>query len=80
MNQLIGNDKFVLFENNKEIINCFFFRYFSKKSKIGDIVFEIMQSHANGIHFREHNAGVDIDDKVWKKNFGNKNDCYYWMK
>jgi hypothetical protein len=39
-------------------------RRFAAPALLSDIVFEIVQAHANGIHFREHNAGHEIDDKV----------------
>lgn len=59
-----------------------------------DLVQEIMQRHASGISFREHNAGPSIDDKMQDQGFnvttkldpytgfvsgGNRMNCGTWM-
>jgi glycogen debranching enzyme len=62
--------------------------------KMGEIVFEIMNKHANGIHFMEWNAGKDLDQHMktegftidivtdWTNGFiigGNEHNCGTWM-
>eukprot|EP01105_Mastigella_eilhardi_P001625 TRINITY_DN1191_c0_g1_i3.p1 TRINITY_DN1191_c0_g1~~TRINITY_DN1191_c0_g1_i3.p1 ORF type:complete len:996 (+),score=215.68 TRINITY_DN1191_c0_g1_i3:1908-4895(+) len=66
----------------------------SQVSSMADVVQEILTSHANGIHFREWNAGPKIDDKMQDAGFnvdvtldqhtgfifgGNQNNCGTWM-
>ena len=75
------------------------FRKWSRKNtrpivKMGDIVQEIMEKHANGIHFTEWNAGPQIDSVMtshgfnidivtdWTTGFilgGNSYNCGTWM-
>ena len=67
---------------------------YSYSSTITDIIQEILESHAKGIHFREWNAGPDLDtymkdegfqidiDVDWDTGFifgGNKWNCGTWM-
>jgi len=67
---------------------------FSKSLPLREIVFNIMQAHADGIHFREHNAGPNLDhamrsegfqidiDVDWQTGFvrgGNEWNCGTWM-
>ncbi|KAL7749490.1 bifunctional 4-alpha-glucanotransferase/amylo-alpha-1,6-glucosidase [Sorochytrium milnesiophthora] len=69
-------------------------RAFDHTSTIAEIVQEILQRHANGIHFREWNAGPNLDhamrdpgfqidiDVDWKTGFvhgGNSDNCGTWM-
>lgn len=59
-----------------------------------DIIQEIFQSHANGIHYREWNAGYEIDSNMTSDGFvismeidpetgfiigGNQYNCLTWM-
>lgn len=39
------------------------------KISVGDLIQEIMQKHAEGIHFREWNAGGKIDWNMQDKGF-----------
>ncbi|KAG2220263.1 hypothetical protein INT45_009878, partial [Circinella minor] len=39
------------------------------ESTIGELVQEILQQHAQGIHFREHNAGTKIDSQMKDEGF-----------
>jgi len=65
-----------------------------KNISFADLVQDIMQSHAYGIHFREWNAGKQIDEKMKDQGFqidididentgilygGNKFNCGTWM-
>lgn len=67
---------------------------YSYSSTIAEIIQEILQRHATGIHFREHNAGPELDmqmsdpgfnidiDVDWKTGLllgGNKKNCGTWM-
>jgi glycogen debranching enzyme len=67
---------------------------FSQTSTLAEILQEILQRHASGIHFREHNAGPDIDGDMtdngfnidievdWKTGFvmgGNPDNCGTWQ-
>lgn len=69
-------------------------RAYSVESTIGDIVQEALQRHAEGISFREHNAGRELDQQMsdegfnidikvdWANGFvfgGNQNNCGTWM-
>eukprot|EP01119_Soliformovum_irregulare_P019965 TRINITY_DN6410_c1_g1_i6.p1 TRINITY_DN6410_c1_g1~~TRINITY_DN6410_c1_g1_i6.p1 ORF type:complete len:671 (-),score=239.69 TRINITY_DN6410_c1_g1_i6:48-2060(-) len=64
------------------------------KMKLEDLVQEILQKHARGIHFREWNAGTKIDANMTDNGFnidirfdeetglifgGNENNCGTWM-
>ncbi|PKS06288.1 hypothetical protein jhhlp_007036 [Lomentospora prolificans] len=44
-------------------------RAYSKESTIEDIIQEALQRHAEGISFREHNAGPDLDRQMSDKGF-----------
>lgn len=63
-------------------------------STVGEVVQEIMQRHASGIHFREHNAGPNLDGQMSSRGFdidievdwttglihgGNASNCGTWM-
>lgn len=67
---------------------------FNHTSTVAEILQEILQRHASGIHFREYNAGPDIDGDMtdngfnidievdWKTGFvmgGNKDNCGTWQ-
>ncbi|KAF8892098.1 glycoside hydrolase family 13 protein [Infundibulicybe gibba] len=69
-------------------------RAYAYSSTIAEIVQEILQRHADGIHFREHNAGPNLDMQMsdagfnidievdWKTGLllgGNKHNCGTWM-
>lgn len=69
-------------------------RAFSKHSTIEDVIQEAMQRHANGLHFREYNAGPSIDSQMTEEGFnidiapdwktgiifgGNQHNCGTWM-
>src|SRR5690606_15920727 len=69
-------------------------RAYSVESTIGDVVQEALQKHAEGISFREHNAGRDLDQQMsdegfnidvkvdWDNGFvfgGNQHNCGTWM-
>lgn len=64
------------------------------ESTIADVIQEILQRHASGIHFREYNAGPNLDmqmsdngfnidiDVDWKTGIifgGNENNCGTWQ-
>ena len=65
-----------------------------QQTSLADVIQEILQMHANGIDFIEHNAGKTIDDKMSKEGFqihihvdfstgfvhgGNEHNCGTWM-
>ncbi|ELP93786.1 hypothetical protein EIN_175730 [Entamoeba invadens IP1] len=65
-----------------------------KEMTVGECMQEILKSHANGIHFRERNAGPQIDAVMTSKGFdiditfdvetglisgGNESNCGTWM-
>ncbi|KAF9045811.1 glycoside hydrolase family 13 protein [Hymenopellis radicata] len=69
-------------------------RAYTETSTIADIVQEILQRHADGIHFREYNAGPNLDMQMsdegfnidievdWKTGIifgGNRYNCGTWM-
>ncbi|KAK4615811.1 Glycogen debranching enzyme [Fulvia fulva] len=69
-------------------------RAYSKSSSIEDIIHECLQRHAGGMHFREYNAGPELDSQMksegfqidievnWKNGFiygGNEWNCGTWM-
>lgn len=69
-------------------------RAYSKYSTIEDIIQECLQRHASGMHFREYNAGPDLDSQMksegfnidietdWKNGIiygGNEWNCGTWM-
>ncbi|EEB97617.1 hypothetical protein MPER_03030, partial [Moniliophthora perniciosa FA553] len=69
-------------------------RAYAYSSTIAEIIQEILQRHADGIHFREYNAGPNLDmqmkdegfnidiDVDWKTGFifgGNAFNCGTWM-
>ncbi|GAA5827939.1 hypothetical protein JCM11251_005656 [Rhodosporidiobolus azoricus] len=69
-------------------------RAYAATSTVGDIVQEILQRHASGIHFREYNAGPNLDmqmsdagfnidiDVDWKTGIiygGNEFNCGTWQ-
>ncbi|KAF8638941.1 hypothetical protein AX16_010415 [Volvariella volvacea WC 439] len=69
-------------------------RAYSYSSTIAEIIQEILQRHATGIHFREHNAGPNLDMQMSDKGFdidiavnwenglifgGNQHNCGTWM-
>ncbi|OLY78089.1 Glycogen debranching enzyme [Smittium mucronatum] len=67
---------------------------YCRTSTISEIIFEILQRHALGINFREHNAGYRLDEHMsdegfnisifvdWNNGFvfgGNNSNCGTWM-
>ncbi|KAG9018392.1 hypothetical protein FRB93_000095 [Tulasnella sp. JGI-2019a] len=69
-------------------------RAYSYSSTVAEVIQDILQCHASGIHFREHNAGPNLDmqmseagfnidiDVDWKTGFikgGNAQNCGTWM-
>ncbi|EJU03556.1 glycoside hydrolase family 13 protein [Dacryopinax primogenitus] len=69
-------------------------RAYAYHSTVAEVIQEILQRHANGIHFREHNAGPNLDMQMtdagfnidiyvdWKSGIifgGNKHNCGTWM-
>ncbi|KAG7093876.1 hypothetical protein E1B28_007515 [Marasmius oreades] len=69
-------------------------RAYSYSNTVAEIVQEILQRHADGIHFREYNAGPNLDTQMrdegfnidiqvdWKTGFifgGNEFNCGTWM-
>ena len=69
-------------------------RAYSETSSIADVVQECLQRHASGMHFREYNAGPNIDSQMtdagfnidievdWKTGIlfgGNEWNCGTWM-
>jgi hypothetical protein len=69
-------------------------RAFATISTVAEIIQEILQRHASGIHFREYNAGPNLDGQMSEKGFdidiqvdwktglihgGNEHNCGTWM-
>lgn len=69
-------------------------RAFSKTSTVEEIVLEVFQRHAEGMSFREYNAGPDLDMQMKSEGFqidikvdwsngiifgGNQHNCGTWM-
>jgi glycogen debranching enzyme len=69
-------------------------RAYSYSSTVAEIIQEILQRHAQGIHFREYNAGPNLDGHMKDEGFnidievdwetgliigGNKHNCGTWM-
>lgn len=67
---------------------------FSKESTVAELIQEILQQHATGIHFREHDAGPKVDNDMTDKGFnididvdwetgiifgGNPSNCGTWQ-
>lgn len=67
---------------------------FAHKSTVAELIQEILQRHASGIHFREHNAGPAIDNDMHPEGFnidvdvnwengiifgGNEHNCGTWQ-
>ncbi|KZT59916.1 glycoside hydrolase family 133 protein [Calocera cornea HHB12733] len=69
-------------------------RAYAYSSTVAEVIQEILQRHADGIHFREYNAGPNLDMQMtdagfnidiyvdWKSGIifgGNKHNCGTWM-
>ena len=69
-------------------------RAYSRESTVGEIVQEALQRHAEGISYREYNAGPELDQQMsdpgfnvdirvdWSNGFvfgGNQHNCGTWM-
>ncbi|KAJ7623337.1 glycoside hydrolase family 13 protein [Roridomyces roridus] len=69
-------------------------RAYAYSTSVAEIIQEILQRHADGIHFREYNAGPDLDMQMkdngfnidihvdWKTGLifgGNQDNCGTWM-
>ncbi|KAK7030744.1 glycoside hydrolase family 13 protein [Favolaschia claudopus] len=69
-------------------------RAYAYSTSVAEIIQEILQRHANGIHFREYNAGPNLDMQMkdngfnidiyvdWKTGIifgGNQDNCGTWM-
>ncbi|KAI7358688.1 glycoside hydrolase family 13 protein [Hortaea werneckii] len=69
-------------------------RAYSKDSSVEDVIQECLQRHASGLHFREYNAGSDLDMQMKDDGFnidievdwnngiiygGNEHNCGTWM-
>ncbi|KAJ7672627.1 glycoside hydrolase family 13 protein [Mycena rosella] len=69
-------------------------RAYAYSTSVAEIIQEILQRHANGIHFREYNAGANLDMQMkdngfnidiyvdWKTGLifgGNQDNCGTWM-
>ncbi|EGP86042.1 glycogen debranching enzyme [Zymoseptoria tritici IPO323] len=69
-------------------------RAYSQTSSIEDVIQECLQRHASGMHFREYNAGSDLDSQMKSEGFnidievdwnngiiygGNEWNCGTWM-
>ena len=69
-------------------------RAYGYSSTVAEIIQEILQCHSDGIHFREHNAGPNLDMQMrdegfnidiqvdWETGFifgGNQYNCGTWM-
>ncbi|PWN22903.1 putative 4-alpha-glucanotransferase [Microstroma glucosiphilum] len=67
---------------------------FAYESTVAELIQEILQRHASGIHFREHDAGTKIDEHMKDKGFnidietdwstgiifgGNESNCGTWQ-
>ena len=69
-------------------------RAYAYSSTVAEIIQEILQRHADGIHFREYNAGANLDMQMKEEGFnidigvdwetgliigGNEHNCGTWM-
>ena len=69
-------------------------RAYAYTTSVAEIIQEILQCHADGIHFREHNAGPDLDRQMSDEGFnidiyvdwdtglifgGSQHNCGTWM-
>lgn len=69
-------------------------RAYATETSVADIIQEILQRHASGIHFREYNAGPNLDSQMSDKGFnididvdwktgiiygGNEKNCGTWQ-
>nr|POE51750.1 glycogen debranching enzyme [Quercus suber] len=69
-------------------------RAYSETSSVEDVIHECLQRHASGLHFREYNAGPNLDSQMKSEGFnididvdwstgiifgGNEHNCGTWM-
>ncbi|GAA5866533.1 hypothetical protein JCM1840_001348 [Sporobolomyces johnsonii] len=69
-------------------------RAYAAESSVSDVIQEVFQRHASGIHFREYNAGPNLDSQMTEKGFdididvdwktgiiygGNEHNCGTWQ-
>lgn len=82
------------FPKDEEYVSVDDPKAFSESLTLGEIIYEILATHAGGIHFREHNAGEQIDSQMKSNGFnidisvdwslglifgGNQDNCGTWM-
>lgn len=74
--KMVPNGESILLENikrrfprNDEWIAVDDAKAFAHESTVADLIEEILQRHASGIHFREHDAGPKIDEHMKDEGF-----------
>ncbi|PVU86318.1 hypothetical protein BB560_006755 [Smittium megazygosporum] len=82
------------FPENEDYVEWNSDRAYQRQSLISDLIYEVLHNHANGIRFREWNAGTTLDEHMTSEGFniniivdwnsglifgGNKWNCGTWM-